>query len=407
MPAINIPTGSGVRLAACNETTQGVLPNNPAFKVKRIESLKPQFTRDTLKSNEITQARQVLAMRLGMNKAAYQYGGNLILGAFDDEIANAMNNTWQAGPSTTASISVTGASQTLTRSAGSWITDGFMPGMYVSLSGFTNGANNAAIAQINTVTATTMTATVIKPASGALVDEASAAGRTVAAIGKYLTVGLAGTNPPASMSIEHYIPGNNTYELFSGMCVDKMQITAKPNDMVKVSFDFVGLNSSIGAVANGTTYPAAPTNAPMDAFSAPLYIGGQPVGNITSMTLNLQNGRKAADGVVGSKVAPAVVEGTNEVTIDMTAYFSDQSLVNAFRNETNIAIDLPFFDVNGTDFVKVRLGNVKILDAGEDIKLNSGVLLNIKAQALADSNTATQTGTQYGTNVLIQRSNLV
>lgn len=402
--AINIPAGSGVRLATCVETSQGVLPASPAFKVKRITSLKPQFQRDALKSDELNVSRQVLSMRLGMYKTNYQFDGNLLLGGWDDELACAMDNSWVGGPTFSGSAAIAGAAGTVTRTAGSWITDGFMAGMWVKLSGFTAGANNASIAQINAVTAQTLTLTVISPSGGALVDEAAAAGRSVSVIGKYLTVGLA-TSLPGSMSIEHYIPGNGVYELFTGMCVDKMTISAKPNEMVKVSFDFVGLNSVQGTVANGTTYPASPTNAPMDAFSAPLYIGGQPVGNITSMTLNLQNGRKAADGVLGSKVAPAIIEGTNEVTIDFTAYFSDQALVQAFRNETNVAIDLPFFDVNGVDFIKLRMGNVKILSADEDIKLNAGVLLNIKAQALADPGTAVQTGTQYGTNLLIQRSN--
>ncbi|MBM2883911.1 hypothetical protein JFK97_05865 [Chromobacterium phragmitis] len=402
--AINIPAGSGVRLATCVETSQGVLPASPAFKVKRITSLKPQFQRDALKSDELNVSRQVLSMRLGMYKTNYQFDGNLLLGGWDDELACAMDNSWVGGPTFSGSAAIAGAAGTVTRTAGSWITDGFMAGMWVKLSGFTAGANNASIAQINAVTAQTLTLTVISPSGGALVDEAAAAGRSVSVIGKYLTVGLA-TSLPGSMAIEHYIPGNGVYELFTGMCVDKMTISAKPNEMVKVSFDFVGLNSVQGTVANGTTYPAAPTNAPMDAFSAPLYIGGQPVGNITSMTLNLQNGRKAADGVLGSKVAPAIIEGTNEVTIDFTAYFSDQALVQAFRNETNVAIDLPFFDVNGVDFIKLRMGNVKILSADEDIKLNAGVLLNIKAQALADPGTAVQTGTQYGTNLLIQRSN--
>lgn len=407
MTAINIPTGSAVRLAACVETSQGVLPATPTFKVKRVENLKPQLQRDTLKSSEITTSRQIIGMRLGMYKATHQYGGNLLLGGFDDEIACGMNNTWQTAPSTTAALQSIAASQTIVRASGSWITDGFQPGMYVATSGFTNSANNNAIVQINSVTATVLTVTVIKPASGALVDEASAAGRTVAMIGKYITTGQASTSLPSSLAIEHYIPGNNTYELYSGMCVDKITLTAKPNDMVKVTFDFVGLNRTLGTSANGSTYSAAPTNSPMDAFTAPLYIGGVAAGNITTLTMNLQNGRKAADGVIGSKVAPAVIEGTNEITFDFTAYFSDQSLANAFLNETNIALDIPFFDANGTDFVKLRFGNVKILSADEDIKLNSGVMLTIKGQALADPNTATQTGTQYGTNILIQRSNLV
>lgn len=404
---INIPAGSGVRVAACLEATQGVLPNTPTLKVKRVESLKPQLQRDTLKSNEITPSRQVIGMRLGMYKANYSYGGNLLLGGFDDEITSAMNNTWQTAPTTTTSLQAVGASQTLVRTAGSWITDGFQPGMYCVTSGFTNSANNNAIVQIVSVTALVLTVAVISPASGALINEAAAAGRTVSMIGKYITVGQVGTTLPPSLSIEHYIPGNSTYHLYTGMCVDKMSIDAKPNDMVNISFDFVGLNRVIGASANGSVYSAAPTNAPMDAFTAPIYVGGVAVGNITTAKISLQNGRKPADGVIGSKQAPGVIEGTNEVTVDMTVYFSDQSMMNAFINETNVAIDLPFFDVNGTDFVKFRFGNVKILSADEDIKLNSGVMLTVKGQALADPNTAAQTGTQYGTNMLIQRSNLV
>jgi hypothetical protein len=63
-------------------------------------------------------------------------------------------------------ISVNATNKTFTRSAGSFVTDGFKAGMVVTMSGFTNGGNNGR-KEIATVSATVLTMTV----STGLVDE--------------------------------------------------------------------------------------------------------------------------------------------------------------------------------------------------------------------------------------------
>ncbi|MTD34027.1 phage tail tube protein [Paludibacterium denitrificans] len=362
---------------------------------RRIESLKPNFARSNMKSSEITQTRQILSMRLGTHSASYQYAAPLILGNLDAEIQAAFSSARQS-PTSTGSFAAVAASQTITRSTGSWLTDGFLVGDMVKLSGFTVTDNNSMVAMVTALTATTMTVDVLKPTDATtLLDDAAAAYRTVALAGKRVSVGNAALT---TFGIEHYLPDNSVYELFSGMAVNKLQIDAKPGDMVKATIDFVGLTSTIGSAPQaGATYTSAPTNDPMDAFSGKLYVGGVASGNITTLQVSLDNGRKTADGVVGSPVAPGLIEGTNDTQVSLTAYFSDNSLANAFRNEQSIAIDVPFFDPNGTDFIKLRMGNVKITSVDEGIQMNGYVLLTIKGQALLDS--------ASGTNCILQRSN--
>lgn len=71
-------------------------------------------------------------------------------------------------------ISVAATAKTFTRSAGSFVTDGFKAGMVVTTSGFTNGGNNGR-KEIATVTATVLTMTV----STGLVDETGNANERV------------------------------------------------------------------------------------------------------------------------------------------------------------------------------------------------------------------------------------
>lgn len=80
---------------------------------------------------------------------------------------------------TTGSTSLSATATGYARAAGSFITDGFAANDWITASGFTNAANNG-VSQIVAVTATTLTVT---KATGPVV-EAAATGRTITSFGK-------------------------------------------------------------------------------------------------------------------------------------------------------------------------------------------------------------------------------
>lgn len=79
--------------------------------------------------------------------------------------------------SATVTASIT--SNVITRSAGSWITDGFLPYQGIMLQGFSTAANNDVLRRVLSVTATDLT---LDTKSGTLTDEASGASKTVTTV---------------------------------------------------------------------------------------------------------------------------------------------------------------------------------------------------------------------------------
>lgn len=228
--------GANQTLAYVAETSFGVTPTSPSMKLVRAKSgSKFELKRDTFTSKELNPGRQVMGLTYGNRSGSAELPFEFSYASFDDFMQAVLGGTWTANilkMGTTArsftfeqgypdinlreqntgvvvngfSLSVKpnaivegsfsgmfkdqgcvqyaddgtttmafdGTAKTITRSAGSFVTDGFAVGQTVVITGAANAANNQAIV-LSGVAATVLTAS-----TATMVTDTAKTGVTIA-----------------------------------------------------------------------------------------------------------------------------------------------------------------------------------------------------------------------------------
>lgn len=153
-----------VRITYIPETTYGVTPATGNFKTARFISEGLSGSPDTVESQQI----RVDRMSGGQIVTGLQVGGDLSFelakeAALDDFMSSAMYSPWNVLAAISNNLTVPASAgvdltitllDTLTRSAGSWATDGVLVGDLLTLAGFTSPSNNAQVKVTAVISAT-------------------------------------------------------------------------------------------------------------------------------------------------------------------------------------------------------------------------------------------------------------
>lgn len=318
------------QLAFIQELVFGTTPATPAGQILRHVSESLGVDSNYIDNPEMRSDNMRDAGRRGALKGKGGISGKLSYGTYDWALAAVLGNfdfvtnVAKVRPlvsETATTIQVAAAGKTFTRPAGSFITDGFAVGDYVTTSGFTNAGNNGTFI-ISTLTATVMTCTT---ATG-LVDEGPVA------------AGHIQTNIRPSFTLEAGYKGNGLYFPFLGAVVDGLTLSGKVGDAVDISIDLL-----TKAVSNEsytslfTTLTAQNTNPLITAWDGSVKKGGVSLGNVVGWDLKIARGSGQAE-VVGSSsvydIQPgiAMVTGSLEIWLDSFAAYTD------FRAENDVAL---------------------------------------------------------------------
>lgn len=382
--------GSRHSMRFVQESTYGTTPATPAFKPIRHTGTTLGLSKESLQSEEIREDRQIADFRHG----AYQVGGDinieLSFGSFDELLEAVTLGTWVPAFSTGAQ-SLAATVGTVTRSTGSFVTDGFTIGDVVVNSGFTNAGNNGRF-EVTAVAALTLTLTPLQGQT--MVVEAAAAGRQVDTLRATLKAGTT----RRSFTVERYfgdiLTADKPYHRFTGVELNTLALAINANAMITGTFGVLGQNLTTATTAiAGATYAQPTTTSPLDSFTGTLNEDGTPIAVITEISLNLENGLEARF-VVGSKQSIRPSVGRSNCSGQITAYFENSLLLDKFINETesDIVFELP--DGVGNKYV-FTLPRIKYNGGQPDVEGEGPITLSMPFQALLDSVT--------GTNISIER----
>jgi hypothetical protein len=306
----------------------------------------------------------------------------------DTWLEAALGGTWATVTGTaTATITTNQAGRTYTRATGSFITDGFLPGDYVSWTGLVQSASNGRHT-IASVTATIMT---VVESIGA--NETSVAGCACSHPGRRLLVGTT----LRTFTVERRWSDITQFQPFTGVAVNNVSLSITPENIVSGSYDLIGMNfGALSGTSLDATPTAASTVAPYDGFVGALHEGNAVLGLITSFTLQVNNGR-ALQPVLFTSGSPDVYNGIAEVTGSVSVLFQDATMLNKFINETQSSLNLRMDDLAGVEFMRVYIPSLIYTGGESDPPQNGPAVLNMPFQANPDATT--------GTNLLLQRSN--
>ncbi|KQV58444.1 MULTISPECIES: phage tail tube protein [unclassified Caulobacter] len=318
---------------------------------------------DTFESNEIVSHQQSTGVGLGVVKPAGKIDGLLSPGTYATLLGSLLRKDMTAGVSAAgASITVAGSGQnyTLTRAAGSYLTDGFKVGDVVRL---TAGAFNPANVQKNLliVTLAPLVATVRVINGSTMVPEGPVTGATIAVTGKKSLVPLtAHTND--YYTFEEWYPDLGRSEAYADQQVGQAALNLPATGNATISLDTVGRTRVLGA-AQVLTGPTAETVTDiLTAVNGVVLVNGAPVANVTGAQVTINGNAAHSDAVVGSNVVDDIQRGRIAVSGSFTAKFDSVTLQTIFdsRSTTSLVLAVTEDATFNADFVVINLPMIKL-----------------------------------------------
>ena len=379
-----IATGIAKQVRYKREVTFGVAPGAASAQLLRRVESNLNIEKETYQSAELRTDYQISDYRHGTRKTMGSIKGELSPKTYADFIASALRRDF-AGvtPITAASITIAGAgpTYTVTRAAGSFLTDGVKAGDVVRLSvGGFNAANLNKNLYVVSLAALALTVIVLN--ASALVAEGPIATSTVTVQGKKTFTPVSG-HTDQSYAVEHWFSDAVLSELYTGCKVSTLDIGLPPSGMATVDVGFMGTG---GITTAGAAYYTAPTanttTGIMAAVNGALYVGGVAVAICTGLSIKVDGGY-SGDPVVGSSVMPAIFPGRVKVTGQFTAYFDSATFRDAFLNETELALSVVLTADNtaAADFLAFNLPRIKLGSANRSDG-EKGIIVTADFQAL-------------------------
>ncbi len=359
------------------ETTPGVTPTSPVWTKLRNTGGIPAITKDTLQSAELDESREIKSIRTGNESAAADFSTELSFGSHDDLFANAMSSSWVLGAEAgTIEVTVDEVAKKFTRTAGDFLSDGFMVGDLVGFPGLTG--NNAVPFIATEVTATTIT-------GGAIILELTAeTASTIAASGAKLGTG----NLCKTVSLMTHLKGKcgtiDKYIVTAGVEMTGWTLEVAVNAQVTGSFPAIGRAQTVAdAPPAGSTFNPDNTNRPYTGVDGKIIQDGAVAGGVTSISFTNDN-NASPQFVIGSKAVSFVERGTANNSISASAFMYDETDLQKFLNEeiVNIGVILNHPDGGAMSFTVPQT----VLTAATPELGEGSVTIGIEGTGIGDAN---------------------
>lgn len=332
-------TASGIakRVTYKKETTFGTLAGATGGQVIRRVSSDFNLSKETYQSEEIRTDYQIADFRHGVRSVEGNISGELSCGTYSDFMASAVSRNFTAITPTalgSTTIAAVAATYTVTRTTGSYLTDGLRVGNVIRLTGF-NANNNAKNLLVITLTATVATVIVLNGA--ALTPETVASSGTYAATGKTTYAPSTG-HTDDSYTIEQFYSDISQSEVTTGNKVNTMGLALPATGLVTADFGFMGQDlKQTGAVAYFTNPTVQGAAGIFAAVNGALIANGAVIALVTGLNINI-NRNMTSEAVVGSNIKPEIYEGRISVDGDFSTLFQDRTFSDYFNNETEVSL---------------------------------------------------------------------
>lgn len=369
---MTIASGIRKQTTFAKQTALGVPKIGAGGQILRRETSVFNLNKATFASSEIVSHQQSTGVRHGMQSPTGKLTGILSPSTYKLLVATSLRKDFVAGVTTGAVVTVTsavttGASGTFTRSAGSYLTDGFKQGDVVTWAGWatTGVPNNSHNFVITGLTATVMTGTML---DGVAVG-AKAAGDSVTCTvkGKKTFAPLTGhTND--YFTFEEWYPDISQSELFTDAKVSQLMFDLPANGNSKFTADLMALGFTPNAAQQFTAPAVETTTGLITSVTGDLIINGVAMAAVTALQITIAEGAANVGPVVGSVFAPDISVGWIKVTGSFTAYFQDGVLPLAYLNESIVGLNMVCSVDNtpNSDIVGFTIGQLKLTSSTPD-----------------------------------------
>ena len=191
-----------------------------------------------------------------------------------------------------------------------------------------------------------------------------------------------------SFTIERFFSDITRYRRAVGCEFNSFSLECPASGIVTGTFGVIGMDDTgAGTAIASSSYTADPNENVMDSLSGSITVGGSAVTCITSIKLTLENGIENLP-VVGEVTRIRGAAGRSIVTGELTAFYQDDTLLDAFDDESEVAIVFTLTD--GVATYTFTLPKVKFTGGKPEVGGEREVSITMPFQAIYSSGDATQ-----------------
>lgn len=350
------------------QTGLGVPATGSGGQVLRRKTSIGKKARASYTNDEIVQHQQSTGVNLGTASTSWDFDGLLSPGTYATPLASLLRKVFSATAAITGlSLTIAGAGPyTVTRSAGSYLTDGVKIGDVVRI---TAGTYVNAVNRDNNIVVTSLTALVLTGVTlngSVLIAEGPIATSTLTVIGKKALAPLT-AHTDTIFTVEEWYGDLSKSELFPDLRIGQADLGLPASGNATIKLASMGLGVRTRGVAQVLTSPTAATTTPvLTAVRGVVLANGVAQQGITSITVSIKANLNAIGPVLGSNFNPDMSRGRIEVSGSFTALFDSTTLGTLFDNETvtSLIAVMAADTTNNADFVAINLSALKL--TGDD-----------------------------------------
>lgn len=364
-----IAQGTAKQTRYKRQSAKGSLAGTSGGQIVRREQSIFELSKEAYTTeNEITSKQQLLSNRHGVKTVNGSLNGLLSPGTYSDLLSAVIRRDFAAVTAITgASITIAGSGPyTVTRAAGSFLTDGIKIGMVVRLTaGSFNAANLNKNLLVTGVTATVLTVIVLNGST--MTAEGPIASATVTVPGKVTYVPET-SHTDVYYTVEEWYPDASISERNLDVKFVQAEIALPGSGNATIAFTALGLDQSDDTTVYFTSPSAETSTDVLAAANGALYVNGSAQATITDLSISINGNGTPADGVVGTNLRPDVFRGKVMVSGSFTAYFEGGTIPDLFRDETETSIvsALTAGSTAAADFMTFTLSEIKLNSSTPD-----------------------------------------
>ncbi len=347
-----------------------------------------KLAKATYQSNEIRSDHQIADFRHGGRSVTGGINGEYSPGTYFDFIEASMLGTKSSAIATSnsdwTSVAASHSGSTFTVASGDLVALGYRIGDIINWSNMSTVANNATNFVITGFTSANQVMSVFP----APTDQSADTTANLTTVGKNVMIPSTG-HVYRKFGFEHYFTTLNYYNLFTECRIGGVKWSLPATGMATFDVTVLGRDmESASSTSFFTTPTAANTNGLFTAVNGLLRVGGTTVGVVTGLTIDL-NANPTTTPVVGQNFAPEIFIGRENVTGQMTALLQDGTLIDDFKNESEIDLlcYLTTTSAVNSPANTIYLPRIKLGDAAVGVTGEQGQIITIPFQALLSTGT--------------------
>lgn len=377
-------------ISSNSQPTSSSDPGASGGQLLRRVSSSLKLAKDTYQSAEVRTDRQIQDFRHGVKRVTGSISGEFSPATYFDFIEAALRGTASAAGAIAlaeadlTSLAADNSTSKFTAASGDPVALGLRIGDYFVLANMSTAANNRRF-MITGFGGTSNREISVYPAPTTQSADTDF---------DLTTVGQSIFAPSSSFvsrkfAIEIYNSDVDMSRLYTECRVGGFNIQLPATGMGTIEIPMMGRDMEVASGGSAPFFgsPSAETSTGLiAAVNGLLRVGGSTVGVVTGLNVQLDLS-PSSDPVVGQNFVPEIFLGRANVTGQMTAFLENATLLNAFKNESEISVlaDLVTDTSETQDGISIYLPRIKLGDADIATAGEGGQAITMPFQALKAS----------------------